>query len=60
MSRDERAWRLTFPDGTTETVFGSLDIENGVVWISQRGPYGGRVERQVAYPLTALKKWERA
>lgn len=60
MRTDEHAWRITFLDGTTVTVFGSISVNEGVLWISKRGPYGGRVEGQYAYPLSALKQWERA
>ena len=56
----ERWWTVTFSDGATERRFGVLTINEDVVWITKRGPYGGLIEEQYAYPLTSLRKWERA
>lgn len=59
MSSDgHETWRITFEDGSTETTYGRLAVADGVLQITERGPYGGYVKVQVAYPLTALRKWE--
>jgi hypothetical protein len=60
MHDEEREWILTFTDGSTEREWGRLTINDGAVWITKRGPYNGPIERQSAYPLTALRKWERS
>jgi hypothetical protein len=53
-------WTVVYLDGTAETVYGVLTVSEGVLWITERGPYGGRVEKQLAFPLASLRKWERA
>lgn len=55
----EATWRVRLLDGTTEEAYGRLSVNNGVLWITYGGAYSGPPERQVAYPLTSVKKWER-
>lgn len=57
---DEQNWMVTFTDGTTESAYGRLTVEDGVLWITVRGSYGGLVQEQHAYPLASLRKWERS
>lgn len=52
---------IEYPDGTTETIeyANQQHVEDGVLTLWQRDPYGPFRKHLGSWPLTSIKKWER-